>query len=246
MTIFDANRNNTANNNYQSQTRYSYDAGLRQYLISVFNYIAFALGITGISAYFFSTSGIYDAIAGTPLIYLIMFAPLGFVIFLNAKISTLSLQATQICLGIFSIIMGLSLSWIFLVYTNTSIVKVFMMTSSIFGLMSVYGYTTKKDLSSMGSFLIMGLLGIIVISIINLFLKSPAIHFAISFIVLFIFIGLTAYDMQRIKKLYYDIAGSTNDSQQISKIAAHSSLSLYFNFINIFLSLLQFFGDRRD
>lgn len=236
----------TGNDKVNVDEKYQYDAGLRQYLISVFNYMALSLGITGISAYFFSISGIYAMFAGTPLIYLIMFAPLGFVFFLNAKISTLSLQATQICLATFSTVMGLSLSWVFLIYTGISIIKVFMMTASIFGLMSLYGYTTKKDLSSMGSFLIMGLLGIIVISLINLFLKSPALHFAVSFIGLFIFIGLTAYDMQRIKKLYYDLGNMTSDSQQISKIAAYSSLSLYFNFINIFLNLLQFFGERRD
>lgn len=242
MDMFGANDHSKV----QDETRYNYDAGLRQYLISVFNYMALALGITGIAAYFFSASGIYLAIAKTPLIYVLMFAPLGFVFFLNAKIATLSLHATQLCLASFSTLMGLSLSWVFLVYTGVSIFKVFMMTASIFGLMSLYGYTTKKDLSSMGSFLIMGLLGMVMISLVNLFLKSPAIHFAISFIGLFIFIGLTAYDMQRIKKSYYDLGDMTTDSQQISKIAAYSSLSLYFNFINIFINLLQFFGERRD
>lgn len=230
----------------QTEARYDYNTGLRQYLISVFNYMAISLFITGISAYFFSVSGIFAMIASTPLYFVVMFAPLGFVFYFNAKIASMSLKATQTSLMIFAVIMGLSLAWIFLAYTGVSIVKTFFMSASVFGLMSIYGHTTKKDLSSMGSFLMMGLLGVILISIVNIFLRSPAIHFAISLIGLLIFIGMTAYDMQRIKSLYYQLDSSNIDSELMSKTAAYSSLSLYFNFINIFLYMLQFFGDRRD
>jgi len=220
----------------------SYDAGLRAYMLKVYNFMAIALGISGAVAFGVSSSpAIMGAIFGTPLAWVAMLAPLGFVIFFGYKLNSLSGQQAKTYLWIYSALMGLSLSTIFIAYTNASIARVFFISAATFGSMSLYGYTTKKDLTGMGSFLFMGLIGLIVASIVNLFLKSSALDFALSAIGVLIFIGLTAYDTQKIKQSYYRSA----DSEMTSKLAVMGALNLYMDFINLFIMMLRFFGDRK-
>jgi FtsH-binding integral membrane protein len=184
-----------------------------------------------------------QAIFGTPLAYVVMFAPLVFVIFFGFKLNSMSSEKARGYLYFYAGLMGLSLATIFVVYTGASITRVFLITASTFGAMSLYGYSTKKDLTSFGSFLIMGLIGIMIASLVNIFLKSSGLDFAISLIGVFIFIGLTAYDTQRIKQTYYHFAG--ND-EMVSKMAVLGALSLYMDFINLFIMLLRFFGERKE
>lgn len=220
----------------------SYDAGLRAYMVKVYNFMSIALGISGAVAFMVSSSpALMGAIFGTPLAWVVMLAPLGFVIFLGAKMQTVSAEKAKNYLWIFAGLMGVSLSTIFVAYTNASIARVFFISAATFGSMSLYGYTTKKDLTGMGSFLFMGLIGLIIASIVNIFLKSSALDFALSAIGVLIFIGLTAYDTQRIKQNYYRSA----DSDMTSKLAVMGALSLYMDFINLFLMMLRMFGDRR-
>jgi len=169
-----------------------------------------------------------------------MLAPLGFIFFLGAKVRTMSLSATQITFWAFAVAMGLSLSAIFLVFTGTSIARVFFITAATFGAMSLYGYTTNRDLSKYGAFLFMGLIGVVVAMIVNIFLASSALQFAISVIGVLVFTGLTAYDSQRIKEEYSELAGH----ETTSKMAIMGALSLYLNFINLFMMLLHLFGNR--
>jgi uncharacterized protein len=221
----------------------SYDAGLRSYMQKVYNNMGIALAISGFVSFFVANSpALMQAIFGSPLKWVALLAPLGFVFFLGAKINKIPATTARNYLWIFSGLMGLSLAPIFLAYTGASIAKTFFITASVFGAMSLYGYTTKKDLSSWGSFLIMGLIGLIIASLVNLFLQSSALDFALSAIGVLIFTGLTAYDTQKIKTMYYQIA---NSSEAISKAATMGALSLYMDFINLFLMLLRFFGDRR-
>jgi len=220
----------------------SYDAGLRAYMVKVYNFMAIALGISGLTSFLTASSPtLMNAIFGTPLSWLVILAPLGFVIFFSAKINSISSQKAQTFLWIFAVLMGLSLASIFVIYTGTSIARVFFISAATFGAMSLYGYTTKKDLTGMGSFLMMGLIGLIIASLVNIFLKSSAFEFAISAIGILIFIGLTAYDTQRIKHSYYH----SSDSEMIGKMAVMGALSLYMDFINLFLMMLRMFGDRR-
>ncbi len=222
----------------------TYDAGLRLYMQKVYNFMSMALLISGAVAYLVSSSpALMQAIFGTPLSWLVMLAPLGFVIFFGYKLNSISAAQAKTYLWIYAGLMGLSLSTIFIAYTGASIARVFFITASVFGGMSFYGYTTKKDLSGIGSFLIMGLIGLIVASLVNIFLKSSAFEFAISLIGTLIFIGLTAYDSQRIKQNYYQVSG---DSEMIGKAAVMGALNLYMDFINLFIMLLRFMGDRRD
>ena len=177
----------------------------------------------------------------TPLKWLIMLAPLGFVFYLSARMHKMSLSKAQITFWVYSAIMGLSLSWIFIVFTQVSIVRVFFISSATFAAMSLYGYTTKKDLTKLGGFLFMGLIGIIIASLVNIFLQSSAMQFAISVIGVLVFVGLTAYDTQTIKNMY-----NSGDSETIrGKKALMGALRLYLDFINLFILLLQLFGQRR-
>ena len=155
----------------------------------------------------------------------------------------MSVDKAKNCLWIFAGLMGLSMASIFVIYTSTSIARVFFISASVFGAMSLYGYTTKKDLTALGSFLIMGLFGLIIASVVNIFLKSSALEFGLSLIGVFLFIGLTAYDTQRIKQNYYQFAGN---KEMVAKSAVMGALSLYMDFINLFMMLLRFFGDRRN
>ena len=170
-----------------------------------------------------------------------MLAPLGFVFYLSARIHKMSLSKAQITFWIYSGIMGLSLSWIFIVFTQVSIVRVFFISSATFAAMSLYGYTTKKDLTKLGGFLFMGLIGIILASIVNIFVGSSALQFAISVIGVLVFVGLTAYDTQTIKNMYYE----SDDESTSGKKALMGALRLYLDFINLFILLLQLFGQRR-
>ena len=224
-------------------SRTTYDSGLRSYMLKVYNFMAAALGISGAVAFATASSNSLMAlIFGTPLAWVVMFAPLIFVFFFSYKLNSISAQKAKNYLWVYAGLMGLSLATIFVVYTGASIARVFFISASVFGAMSLYGYTTKKDLTGFGSFLIMGLIGVIIASLVNIFLKSSAFEFAISLIGLFIFIGLTAYDTQRIKQFYYQ----TSDEEVISKMAVLGALNLYMDFINLFIMLLRFFGERRN
>jgi uncharacterized protein len=220
----------------------SYDAGLRSYMLSVYNYMASGVLLTGIVALLFARSGMAEQILMGPglLKFVIMFAPLAFILVMNFGINKLSTTATQACFWAFAVVMGLSMSAIFLVYTGASIAQTFFATSAAFAGLSLVGYTTKKDLSGMGSFLIMGLIGLMVASIINIFLQSGVMNLVISGIGVLIFAGLTAYDTQRIKGMYAYVAGT----DMVGKTVVMSALSLYLDFINMFQFLLSFMGSR--
>jgi FtsH-binding integral membrane protein len=240
MLDFTQQTNTRARTQAKSST---YDAGLRDYMQKVFNNMGVALTITGFISFFVSNSPtIINAIYGSPLKWVIMFAPLAFIFFMSAKMNKISAATAKTYLWIFASLMGLSLAPIFLMYTGSSIARAFFISASLFGFMSLYGYTTKKDLTAMGSFMMMGLIGVIIASIVNIFLQSSAIQFALSILTVIVFTGLTAYDVQKIKSLYYQFAGHT---EAISKAATMGALTLYMDFINIFLAILRLFGDRR-
>ncbi|KAB2835661.1 MAG: Bax inhibitor-1/YccA family protein [Caedimonadaceae bacterium] len=218
------------------------DVGLRSFMLSVYNYMTLGLTLTGLVAYFvFSTPALLHAIFGTPLYWVVALAPIGFVFYLSFKIQSMSAARAQTLFWIYSGIMGLSMASIFLVYTGTSVAKVFFITAGTFAATSLYGYVTKRDLSGFGSFLFMGLIGILIASLVNIFLKSSGLDFMISIIGVGVFVGLTAYDTQMIKNLYAD-----SDNQEVAtKKAVIGALSLYLDFINMFIFLLRLLGNRR-
>lgn len=217
------------------------DAGLRSYMLSVYNYMASGVLLTGIVAMLFANSGLAAQVLSTPLRWVIMLAPLGFVMVLSFGINRLSTGTAQALYWAFAVVMGLSLSSIFLVYTGQSIATTFFATAAAFAGLSLYGYTTKRDLSAFGTFLIMGVVGLLVAMLINLFLQSSALSLAISFIGVLLFAGLTAYDTQKIKSMYFYVAGT----DMMGKSVIMGALTLYLDFINMFTFLLQFMGDRR-
>lgn len=224
-----------------AQTQALFDEGLRQHMLRVYNYMALGLVITGIVAFIVgSTPALYVPIFSTPLKWVVMLAPLAFVFFFSFRIQTMSASAAQITFWAFCAVMGLSLASIFLVFTKTSIAQTFFITAAMFGAISLYGYTTKRDLSKMGSFLMMGLFGIIIAGIVNIFLGSSALQFAISVIGIVVFVGLTAYDTQNIKEQYSE----NYDQESNQKLAVFGALSLYLNFVNLFQLLLNFTGER--
>ncbi|MEO0501284.1 MAG: Bax inhibitor-1/YccA family protein [Pseudomonadota bacterium] len=220
----------------------SFDAGLRKYMLSVYNYMASGVLLTGLVSFLFAQSGLAAELffGGGILKWIVMLAPLGFVLALSFGINRMSTFAAQATFWAFAVVMGVSISYIFLAYTNTSIAQVFFATSAAFAGLSLYGYTTKKDLSGMGTFLIMGLIGIIVASVINIFLQSGVFQLVISILGVLIFAGLTAYDTQKIKNMYFQVAGS----DFVGKSVVMGALTLYLDFINMFLFLLQLFGSR--
>ncbi len=225
----------------QSQST-TIDQGLRDYMMKVYNYMTSGLAISGLVAWGFSQSPtLMGAIYGTALQWVVMLAPLGFIFFLGARLQKMSLSAAQMTFWAFAAVMGISLSYIFIVFTGVSIVRVFLITSCTFAAMSIYGYTTKRDLTKFGAFLMMGLIGIIIASIVNLFLQSSAMQFVISCVGVLVFVGLTAYDTQRIKSTYYQVAGTAF----AGKAAIMGALTLYLDFINLFIMLMQLFGQRR-
>src|SRR6202165_4456060 len=180
------------------------DAGLRAHMQRVYGYMAGGLALTGIVAYAAAASGFYETIAGTPLIWIVMLAPLGFVLALSFGIQRMSAGTAMVLFWLYAAVMGLSLGGIFLVFTGASIARVFFITTATYGAMSLYGYTTRSDLSGFGSFLLMGLIGIVIASIVNIFVGSSALQFAISVIGVVAFVGLTAYDTQRVKEMYLE------------------------------------------
>lgn len=218
------------------------DAGLRQYMLQVYNYMASGLALTGIVAYVVAaTPALYEPIFGTPLKWVVMLAPLAFIFFFSFKIDTMRASTAQAVYWLFAAVMGLSMASIFLVFTGASIARVFFISAGTFGAMSLYGYTTKKDLTGWGNFLFMGLIGIVIAGLVNMFIASSALQFAISVIGVLVFVGLTAYDTQKIKEIYSE----HYDSETLGKLAISGALRLYLDFINLFTILLQLFGQRR-
>lgn len=217
------------------------DVGLRAYMQKVFGLMAAGTAVTGLVSYFAATTGLYVAIAQTPLIWVVVFAPLAFAFFFGMRIQAMRASTAQMLFWVFSALMGLSLSYIFLRYTTQSIASTFFISAATFAGMALYGYTTKRDLSGIGSFLIMGVWGLVIAMLVNLFLGSPAIAWAISIIGVLVFTGLTAYDAQKIKEMYY--AG--DDAEVGTKKAVVGALNLYLDFINLFVFLLQLLGARR-
>ena len=218
------------------------DVGLRAYMLKVYNYMGSGLLLTGIVASAtYSTPALYNAIFGTWLAWVVILAPLALVFFLSARIDRMSASAAQTSFWVFAVLMGLSLSTLFAAYTGVSIARVFFITAATFGAMSLYGYTTKRDLSGFGSFLFMGLIGVVIASLVNLFLQSSALQFAISVIGVLVFVGLTAYDTQRIKEVYIE----SDSDETMGKKAIMGALRLYLDFINLFIMLLHLFGQRR-
>ena len=224
------------------------DEGLRAFMLKVYNYMCLGLGVTGAVALFTASSpGMMLAIYGTPLQWLVMLSPLGFILVLSFGINKLSPGACQALFWAFSAVMGLSMASIFVIYTGTSIARVFFITAAAFAGLSLYGYTTKKNLSGMGSFLIMGVIGILIAMVVNMFLDSDSetskgLLFAISVIGVLVFAGLTAYDTQRIKLSYYAADGAA----VAEKKAIFGALSLYLDFVNMFYFLLALFGGNRE
>ena len=238
------------------------DAGLRAYMLRIYNYMTIGLAITGLAALGVYMLAVADGSSADairigklyltpigyqiyvgPLKWLFMLAPLGMVFAISAGINKFKPATTQLLFWIFSALMGVSLSSIFLVYTHTSIVRVFFITAASFGALSLYGYTTKRDMTGIGSFLIMGLFGVVIASVVNIFLVSSALQFFISVIGVLVFAGLTAYDTQRLKNDYmYGYASQGGDIAE--RAAITGALSLYLNFINLFTLLLQLLGQR--
>ena len=232
------------------------DQGLRSYMLRVYNWMSSGLVLTGVIAYAIAHTSLINAFyplvqtangsfVAEPsiLAYIAIFAPLGFVMVLSFGVNKLSTTAAQALFWAFCATMGASLTSIFIMYTQTSIAQVFFVTAGTFAGTSLYGYTTRRDLTSMGSFLMMGLIGIIIAMVVNMFLHSPAIAFAVSILGVLIFVGLTAYDTQRIKTGYLQYGGAYG-VQMASKRSVYDALTLYLNFINLFMFLLQIFGQR--
>jgi uncharacterized protein len=249
-----------------ARTDVAVDEGLRAYMLRVYNYMAAGIALTGVVAYVIFTysvtsdptvvqaagrvvplhRGMYLTDLGftlfaTPVRYVLMFAPLAFVFFLAWRIYSMSVGAAQLAFWAFAAVMGASLSVIFLVYTATSIAQIFFITAAAFGSLSLWGYTTKRDLSGWGSFLIMGAVGIMIAAILNVFIQSDMMRFIIASVGVLVFAGLTAYDTQQIKDNYYAVMG---DAAAMTKGAIMGALNLYLDFINLFVSLIQLFGSR--
>ena len=229
------------------------DQGLRSYMLSVYNYMTSGVLLTGISAYLLANTGLRDVffseLAARPghfapnmLGMIAMFAPLGLALFFGMRIHKMSVGTAQAVFWVFASVMGVSIASILLQYTGASVARVFFISAAAFGGLSLYGYTTKRSLSGFGSFLIMGLIGLVVASIVNIFLASSALQFAISVIGVLVFAGLTAYDTQRIKDVYSE----NYDSASLGKLAISGALTLYLDFINLFIMLMQLFGQRRE
>ena len=239
----------SATSAYPTRTGAAVDEGLRSYMLGVYNYMAAGVALTGVAAYLTSMMAVGadgqltafgTALYASPLKWVVMLAPLAFVFFLSFRIEKMSVGAAQLTFWLFAAVMGVSLSSIFLVFTGQSIAQIFFITAATFGALSLWGYTTKRDISAWGSFLFMGLIGIILASIVNIFLQSSGLSFVISILGVFIFLGLTAYDNQKLKS--YATAPELREN-----LAVYGALALYLDFINLFLMLLRLFGggDRR-
>ena len=254
LCIMEFNRQNTQSKVTSGET-HVIDEGLRAYMLKVYNYMASGVLLTGvISLFLFKLSvvtsvdgsiigltSLGNALYNSSLMWIVMLAPLGVVLYMSFGIRKMSAAKAQGTFWVFAALMGASLSSIFLVYTGASITRVFFITAGTFGAMSIYGYTTKRDLTRLGSFLMMGLIGIIIASIVNIFMKSSMMHFVISIIGVLVFVGLTAYDTQKIKNMY----SASDTGEVMGKKAVMGALTLYLDFINLFLMLLRLFGQRR-
>lgn len=247
------NDNNPMSYSARDAATSSYDMGLRGYMLKVYNYMASALALTGMTAYLganfaplaealFRMQG-ERAVGLTGLGWLVTFAPIIFILVMNMGLNRLSLTALQGTFWAYAGVMGLSLSSLLFAYTGASIARAFFITAIVFGSMSMVGYTTKRDLTGMGHFMMMGLWGVIIASVLNIFLHSSGLQLVVSILCVVIFTGLTAYDTQMIKGLYYQAA---SDRTYLAKAAIMAALRLYLDFINLFIQMLQFFGDRRN
>ena len=217
------------------------DVGLRAYMVRVYNYMCVALALSGAVAFFVSTSpALQQAIFGTPLMWVVFLAPLGLVFFLSARINKMSATAAQTTFWIFAALMGMSLASIFIAYTPESVTRVFFITAGAFAGLSLVGYTTKKDLSGMGTFLFMGVIGLVIAMVVNMFLGSSMLQLGISVIGVLIFAGLTAYDTQQIKLMYYEADGE----EVAAKKSIMGALKLYLDFLNMFIFLMHILGNR--
>lgn len=218
-----------------------FDEGLRRHMLRVYNYMALGLVLTGAVAFIVaSVPALYVPIFSSPLKWVVMLAPLAFVLLFSFRIQTMSASGAQAMFWAFCAVMGLSMASIFLVFTGASIARTFFIAATMFGAMSLYGYTTKTDLTKFSSFLIMGLIGVVIAAVANIFLQSSALQFAISVIGILVFLGLTAWDTQSIKERYAE----NFDAESRQKLAVWGAFSLYLNFINIFQLLLNFTGER--
>ncbi len=217
------------------------DVGLRAYMLRVYNYMCVALALSGAVAFVVSTSpALQQAIFGTPLMWVVFLAPLGLVFFLSARIHKMSATAAQTTFWVFAGLMGMSLASIFIAYTPESVTRVFFITAGAFAGLSLVGYTTKKDLSGMGTFLFMGVIGLVIAMVVNMFLGSSMLQLGISVIGVLIFAGLTAYDTQKIKLMYYE-----GDSAEVAtKKSIMGALKLYLDFLNMFIFLMHILGNR--
>jgi len=253
MSDFD--RNVAADRGGYAGSAVAIDAGLRAHMIRVYNYMASAVALTGVVAYITFTMSVVTNSAGavtgfTPLgtflfsgifMWVLMLAPLALVFFISFRINSLDAGTARLLFFVYAALLGVSLATIFITFTQASIARVFFISAAAFGALSLYGYTTKRDLSAMGAFMVMGLIGLILASLVNLFLKSSGLDFAISAIGVLVFAGLTAWDTQKIKNMY----DASDDSQSAGRKAVMGALSLYLDFINLFMMLLRLFGDRR-
>ena len=231
------------------------DAGLRSYMLGVYNYMAVALGLTGLVAYgakmlavqhgpggeIIGYTAFGSMLLGSPLMWVVALAPLGMVIWLSAGIHRMSVPKAQTLFYVFAGLMGLSLTSVLIVYTGASVARAFFVTAGAFAGLSLYGYTTKRDLSAMGAFLIVGVFGLIIASLVNLFVQSQGMEFVISVIGVLLFAGLTAYDTQKIKSMYM----ASDSTEMAQRKSIHGALALYLDFINMFLFLLRLFGNRQ-
>jgi uncharacterized protein len=226
-----------------TMSRADIDIGLRQFMISVYNYMASGLTLTGVVAYGAAETGLFTSLINTPLLFwAVTLAPLVLVLLLSFRIDKMSLGAAQAAFLTYAALVGLSLSGLFFVYAGTDITRTFFVTAATFLAMSLYGYTTRTDLARIGSFLLMGLLGIIIASLINMFLASSSLQLAISVVGVIVFVGLTAYDTQRIREIYLN----SENPAIAGKKAIMGALALYLDFLNLFLLLMQLTGDRRN
>ena len=233
----------------------AYDMGLRAHMIRVYNYMAGGVALTGLVAWLTYQASVVtnasgaivqltpfgQALFGSPLMWVLMLAPLGLVFFMSFRINHMQASTAKLLFLVYAAAMGLSLATIFMVYTQTSITRVFFISAAAFGALSLFGYTTRRDLSGFGTFLFMGLIGVIIASLVNLFLRSTGLDWLISIIGVGVFAGLTAYDTQRIKSMY----DRSDDHTSMGRKAVMGALSLYLNFINLFMMLLRLMGGRR-
>ena len=216
------------------------DTGLRNYMMRIYNYMAAGVGLTAIAAWVtYQLTG--PALLQNPLMWVFILAPLALVFFIGRRINTLSVSTARLLFFVYAALVGVSLSTLFHIYTSASITRVFFISAATFGALSVFGYTTRRDLSGLGTFLFMGLIGIIIASLVNIFLRSTGLDWLISIVGVGVFAGLTAYDTQRIKAMY----DAGDDETSAGRKSVISALSLYLNFINLFMMMLRLFGGRR-